>query len=60
MNHPWQQPTRPLEVHPLVNEDGIWYPVLFIRPATDQGWQVISYNGILWENDSAMLREVSQ
>ena len=56
MNLPWQQPIRPLEVHPLANENGTWYPVLFIRPATDRGWQVISYNGILWQNESAVLR----
>jgi len=56
MNHSWQQPIRPLEVHPLVNDDHTWYPVLFIRPATDRGWQVISFSGILWESADAMLR----
>jgi len=56
MNHPWQQPIKPLEVHPLANEDGMWYPVLFIRPATDRGWQVISFSGILWESSDALLR----
>lgn len=59
MNHPWQQPIRPLEVHPLANPDGTWYPVLFVRPATDRGWQVISYNGILWESCDALIREVT-
>ena len=59
MNHPWQQPVKPLEVHPLVNDEHIWYPVLFIRPATDRGWQVITFNGILWESSDAMLRTAS-
>ncbi len=56
MNHPWQQPIKPLEVHPLANEDGMWYPVLFIRPGTDRGWQAISFSGILWESSDALLR----
>lgn len=56
MNNPWQQPIRPLEVHPNANETLAWYPVLFIRPATDRGWQVITFNGLLWETDDAMLR----
>lgn len=55
MNHPWQQPIRPLEVNPNV-APGQWFPVLFIRPATDRSWQVMSYNGILWNSDDAMLR----
>jgi len=56
MNHPWQQPIRPLEVHPLANPDNMWYPVLFIKPGTDCGWQVITHNGVLWESCDAMLR----
>jgi len=56
MNHAWQQPICPLEVHPLVNDNDTWYPVLFIRPATDRGWQVITHNGVLWESQDAMLR----
>ena len=59
MNHQWQQPIKPLEVHPLVNDDGIWYPVLFIRPGTDGGWQAISYSGILWETGTALLRSAN-
>ena len=56
MNHNWQQPIKPLEVHPLANEDGMWYPVLFIRPGTDRCWQAISFSGILWESSDALLR----
>ena len=56
MNHPWQQPIKPLEVHPLANDDHMWYPVLFIRPGSDRGWQVITHNGVLWESHTAMLR----
>jgi len=56
MNHPWQQPIRPLEVHPNANETGTWYPVLFIRPATGRGWEVITHNGVLWESDTALIR----
>jgi hypothetical protein len=59
VNHPWQQPIKPLEVHPLANDEHMWYPVLFIRPATDRGWQVITHNGILWESTDAMLRTAS-
>lgn len=56
MNHPWQQPIRPLEVHPFVNDDGTWYPVLFIKPGTDRGWQVITHSGVLWESSDALIR----
>ena len=56
MNFQWQQPIKPLEVHPLANDEHMWYPVLFIRPATDRGWQVISFSGILWESSDALLR----
>lgn len=59
MNFQWQQPIKPLEVHPLANDEHMWYPVLFIRPATDRGWQVITHNGILWESTDAMLRTAS-
>ena len=56
MNHPWQQPICPLEVHPMVNENDRWFPVLFIRPGTDRGWEVITRNGVVWESDNALIR----
>lgn len=59
MNHHWQQPIRPLEVHPNNNETGMWYPVLFIRPGTDRGWQVITHSGVLWESSDALIRSAT-
>ena len=59
MNHQWQQPIRPLEVHPNNNETGMWYPVLFIRPGTDRGWQVITHSGVLWESSDALIRSAT-
>ncbi len=56
MNHPWQQPISPLEVHPMINKNDSWYPVLFIRPCTERGWEVITQNGVNWSNDNALLR----
>ena len=56
MNHQWQQPIRPLEVHWEDDWDEEWIPVVFIRPDDVSGWQVISFNGILWETDRATLR----
>jgi len=58
VNHPWQQPIRPLEVHPILNENDRWYPVLFIRPRTERGWEVITYNGVNWDTENALIREV--
>jgi hypothetical protein len=60
MNHPWQQPIRPLEVNPNV-APGQWFPVLFIAPYPVDtihvhGWQVLTYGGVHWTSQSAMLR----
>ena len=57
MNHPWQQPIRPLEVHPRMADDDRWFPVIFIRPCNDHGWEVITRNGVNWSDDSALIRE---
>ena len=54
MNHPWQQPIRPLEVQP--NNTDLWIMVLFIRPRTGNGWEVISAGGHTYDEDDAMLR----
>jgi len=54
MNHPWQQPIRPLEVYPT--ELKMWRPVLFIRPKTDRGWEVITMSGSQWSSNEAVLR----
>ena len=66
MNHPWQQPIRPLDYIPRseipteVLPDGVtwtpvWAPVLFIRPR-DAGWEIISVYGTRWTDVTAMLR----
>jgi hypothetical protein len=61
MNHPWQQPIRPLEVlipdtqHP---ERRFWVPVLFIRPRGTRGWEVISMAGNVWNDLQCELMEV--
>lgn len=70
MNHPWQQPIRPLEY--IVRSeiptgelpDGvtwrpIWSPVLFIRPR-EYGWEIIGQHGTRWTDETAMLREVAR
>ena len=54
MNYQWQQPIRPLQVNP--NESGLWIGVLFIRPSTDHGWEVISAGGHVYDDEGAMLR----
>ncbi len=56
MNFQWQQPIRPLEVHPNNNKTGTWYPVLFIRPRTAHGWEVISAGGHTYDEDDALIR----
>ena len=59
MNHPWQQPIRPLEVQPNGARD-LWIPVLFI--AVDQlndGWKVLSIGGHVYRDDEALLRVVA-
>ena len=54
MNHPWQQPIRPLEVR--VPDSELWVPVLFIRPVADRGWEVITRAGVRWSNLDTSLR----
>ena len=56
MNHPWQQPIRPLEVYPRELE--VWRPVLFIRPGFERGWEVMTAAGAVWTTDDASIREV--
>lgn len=57
MNHPWQQPIRPLEVNP--NEaPGLWVLVLFIRPSAWGSWEVTSAGGHIYNDETAILREV--
>ena len=65
MNHPWQQPIRPLEY--AVRNDGLtsegvtdtpfWYFVVFIRP-TDDGYQIIGQHGAIWDARAITLRTV--
>lgn len=56
MNHPWQQPIRPLEVNPN-NQPGHWYMVLFIRPRNNTGgWDVMSVGGHVYGEKESMLR----
>lgn len=70
MNHPWQQPIRPLEY--IVRSeiptgelpDGVtwrplWTPVLFIRPR-EYGWEIMGQHGTRWTDETAMLREVAR
>ena len=54
MNYQWQQPIRPLEVNP--NGSDLWIAVLFIRPSTAHGWEVISAGGHTYDEDDALLR----
>jgi hypothetical protein len=54
VNHPWQQPIRPLEVCPTGVDQ--WLPVLFVRPNAARGWEVITTSGNRWANDNAMIR----
>ena len=56
MNHPWQQPIRPMEVYPTELE--MWRPILFIRPRTNGGWEVITVAGGVWTDETASIREV--
>ena len=57
MNHPWQQPIRPMHVR-RKNDDGsisgLQVDVLFIRPL-DNGWQVITMSGTSASNLNALL-----
>jgi hypothetical protein len=58
MNHPWQQPIRPLEVKP--DKSAIWCRVLFIRPVHPRGWEVIVESGNVWTSDNSCIREVGE
>jgi len=60
MNHPWQQPIRPLEVLISPNDDPnpLWSSVLFIRPSDGGGWEVITRNGVKWTDRQTIIREV--
>jgi len=55
VNHPWQQPIRPLEVL-VPRTANLWATVLFIRPKTDRGWEVITMVGNVWSDLEAELR----
>lgn len=70
MNHPWQQPIRPLEY--LVRSEipteelpdnvewrPVWWPVLFIRPR-HYGWEIISTTGAHWTDETAIIRQVNR
>ena len=59
MNHPWQQPIRPLEYRLLESQSKqqFWYRVLFMRP-TDDGYEVIGQHGRRWDSTEIMLRTV--
>ena len=54
MNFQWQQPIRRLEVQP--NGMDMWIAVLFIRPRTAHGWEVISAGGHTYDEDDALIR----
>lgn len=57
MIHPWQQPSRPLEVHPDVAAPGVWHPVLFLRVGSDgESVEVMTISGNVWATDRSMLR----
>lgn len=61
MNHPWQQPIRPLEYRLLesTSKHDFWYRVMFIRP-TDDGYEVIGEHGPKWDARAITIREVAQ
>lgn len=63
MNHPWQQPIRPLEYRHAGPENFTWYRILFIRPMSDtEGeWEALSWDGLLVSSyDLVHLREVAE
>ncbi len=55
MNHPWQQPIRPLWVIPDSMSYGKY--VLFIRPRSTRGWEVIVTSGNVWTDENSMIYE---
>ena len=54
MNHPWQQPIRPMEI--LVPDTELWVRVVFMRPAGDRGWEAITASGNLWTSAQTTMR----
>lgn len=62
MNHPWEQPIRPLEVSTYDKDHDYWYRVLFIRPSGSDfgGWEVITLSGCVWTSKDVMIREVTK
>ena len=58
MNHPWQQPIRPLEV--VIDGTDFAKLVLFIRPSGEHGWEVITTSGARWSSERAIIREVKR
>lgn len=61
MNHPWQQPSAPLE-YAIINSESpttFWYRVIFIRP-TEDGFQVIGENGTRWNVQDILIRGVAR
>lgn len=67
MNHPWQQPSAPLEysiINTTAPPEGVtytpfWYRVIFIRP-TDDGFEIIGQHGARWDARAIMIREVNR
>lgn len=67
MNHPWQQPIRPMEYTILNSEpvpEGLqftplWIRVIFIR-VTDDGFEVMGENGTRWNIADIVIREVAR
>jgi len=55
MNHLWQQPIRPLEVL-VPRTANLWATVLFIRPRTPRGWEVLTMAGVVWSDQETELR----
>lgn len=55
-DQPWQQPIRPMEVQPI--NSALWCRVLFMRPRSRRGWEVVVESGNVWTNDDAAIREV--
>lgn len=53
MNHPWQQPIRPLFVIP--HGQSFKCDVLFIKPLHIRGWEVITTSGNVWSDENAMI-----
>lgn len=60
MNHPWQQPIRPIRYQLMTTEHrDRWSPVLFIRP-TDTGWEILGEPGVVWDQSAVRLQLVTE